>query len=82
MDGRQIDFRRGEEVEAAAALERVLEWTAPARGLLGIEVELPARNGAQRSLAQLAEGLPIEAIYGEAVAETAATYGVEASRAR
>jgi hypothetical protein len=82
MDGRQIDFRRGEEVEAAAALERMIEWTAPARDLLGIDVELPTRNGAQRDLARLAEGAPIEAIYREAVAETAATYGVEASRAR
>ena len=31
MSGRLIDFRRGEEIEAAAALEELLAWTEPAR---------------------------------------------------
>ena len=38
MSGRLIDFRRGVEVEAAAALDAVLAWTEPARSQLGIEV--------------------------------------------
>jgi glutamate---cysteine ligase / carboxylate-amine ligase len=74
MDGPMIDFRRAEEVEARAVLDEVLEWTAPARKRLGIDVELPERNGAQRARALLGEGHSIEQIYREAVEQTAITY--------
>ncbi len=74
MSGRLIDFRRGAEVEAAAALEELLAWTEPARAQLGIEVELPARNGAQRAREALDAGLAVEDIYRDAVAETKRTY--------
>ncbi|HWA53302.1 MAG TPA: YbdK family carboxylate-amine ligase [Solirubrobacterales bacterium] len=75
MSGRQIDFRRGEEIEAAAALEELLAWTEPARSELGIEVDLPAQNGAQRAREALDAGVSIEDIYRDAVAETKRTYG-------
>ncbi len=74
MSGRLIDFRRGEEIEAAAALEELLAWTEPARAQLGIDVDLPARNGAQRAREALDAGVSIEAIYRDAVAETKRTY--------
>ncbi len=74
MSGKLIDFRRGEEIEAAAALEELLAWTEPARSQLGIEVELPARNGAQRAREALDAGVSIEDIYRDAVAETKRTY--------
>lgn len=74
MAGRMIDFRRGVEVEARAALEELLAWTAPARSRLGIEVELPERNGAQRARESFEAGASIEQIYREAVAETRRTY--------
>jgi carboxylate-amine ligase len=74
MSGAQIDFRRGEEVGARAALERLLEWTAPARAALGIEPELPERNGAQRAREALDAGLSIEDIYRDAVRDTHRTY--------
>ena len=74
MSGHLIDFRRGEEIEAAAALEQLLAWTEPARSQLGIEVELPARNGAQRAHEALDAGVSIEDIYRDAVAETKRTY--------
>ncbi len=74
MSGKLIDFRRGEEVEAAAVLEELLAWTEPARSQLGIEVDLPARNGAQRAREALDAGLSIEDIYRDAVAETKRTY--------
>jgi len=74
MSGKLIDFRRGEEIEAAAALEELLAWTEPARGQLGIEVDLPARNGAQRAREALDAGLSIEDIYRDSVAETRRTY--------
>ncbi len=74
MSGRQIDFRRGVEVEAAAALESLLAWTEPARSQLGIEVDLPARNGAQRAREALDAGVAVEDVYRDAVAETKRTY--------
>lgn len=77
MDATLIDFRRGAEVEARASLDGILEWTGPARELLGVEVELPDANGAQRSRRALADGRSIEQIYREAVAETKRTYVAE-----
>ncbi len=74
MSGRQIDFRKGVEVEARAALEALLARTEAARERLGLEIELPDRNGAQRSRDALAAGMAIEDIYREAVAETRRTY--------
>jgi carboxylate-amine ligase len=74
MSGRLIDFRRGVEVEAAAALEGLLAWTEPARAQLGIEVDLPGRNGAQRAREALDSGVAIEDVFRDAVAETRRTY--------
>ncbi len=74
MSGKLVDFRRGEEIEAAAALEELLAWTEPARTQLGIDVDLPARNGAQRGREALVSGVSIEDVYRDAVAETKRTY--------
>jgi len=74
MEGKLIDFERREEVPARAAVERVVEWTAPGRAALGIEIELPDANGAQRARRALEAGRSIEDIYREAVAETKRTY--------
>ena len=74
MSGKLIDFRRGEQVEARAALEALIEWTGPARSQLGIEPRLPERNGAQRSREALDAGVAIEGIYRDAVRETHRTY--------
>ncbi len=77
MDGRMIDFRRGRELDTRAVLDEVLEWTAPARAGLGIDVDLPSENGAQRMRRELLSGTPVEEIYRDAVAETARTYAGE-----
>ena len=74
MSGRLIDFRRGEEIEARAALEGLLAWTDPARSQLGIEARLPERNGAQRAREALDAGVSIEDVYRDAVHETRRTY--------
>ncbi|HSR94562.1 MAG TPA: YbdK family carboxylate-amine ligase [Solirubrobacterales bacterium] len=74
MSGKLIDFRKGEEVEARAVLEAVLEWTAPARAGLGIEPQLPQKNGAQRAREALDAGVAIEDVYRDAVRETHRTY--------
>jgi carboxylate-amine ligase len=72
--GEMIDFRRGEAVSTERVLEQALEWTEPARAQLGIEAALPARNGAQRAREALDQGVSIEDIYRDAVAETKRTY--------
>jgi carboxylate-amine ligase len=74
MDGELIDFAAGRAIAARAALERVLEWVEPARGLLAVEIALPELNGAQRARRALEAGASIEEIYREAVAETRRTY--------
>jgi carboxylate-amine ligase len=75
MSGDLIAFRSGGKLlEMRAALERMLAWTEPARTQLGIEVDLPERNGAQRAREALDGGASIEDIYREAVAETKRTY--------
>lgn len=72
LDGELIDLARGEVYPAAAAAERLLEWTAPARADLGIEPQLPERNATQR---MRDAGLgPFESL-AESVRETAETYG-------
>jgi glutamate---cysteine ligase / carboxylate-amine ligase len=74
LSGKMIDFRSGVEVEAREALEEVLTWVEPARSQLGIEIQLPDRNGAQRAREALDAGIAIEDIYRDAVAETRRTY--------
>jgi carboxylate-amine ligase len=75
MDGKLIDFRAGGElVEAREALERVLGWTEPSRARLGLDVALPARNGAQRVREAIDAGASIEEIYADSVRETERTY--------
>ncbi len=82
MGGKMIDFRRGEEVGARAALDSVLAWTEPARTRLGIEVELPQRNGAQRARQALDSGVAIEDVYRDAVRETKRTYTADVGARR
>ena len=77
LDGRLIDLDRAEEYPAAAALDRLLAWTAPARGALGIEPGLPDENGALRQKRALAEGATMEDIYAAEVALTQRTYAAE-----
>ena len=74
LDGTQIDFSRGEVVATRDALSRLLEWTAPARDALGLEVEVPTDNGTQRARRALEAGSTIPDVYREAVAEAARTY--------
>jgi glutamate---cysteine ligase / carboxylate-amine ligase len=72
--GRMIDFRRGEEVSTRSVLEQVLVWTEPARAQLGLDPQLPERNGAERAREALDSGVSLEDVYRDAVAETRRTY--------
>jgi carboxylate-amine ligase len=86
LDGRLIDLERAEERPAAAEVERLLEWTAPACAELGLEVALAKRNGAQRQRRLLDSGTSMSEIYAASVAETESTYSdgraADASRLR
>jgi carboxylate-amine ligase len=77
MDGRLIDLDRAEEMAAPAAVEGLLEWTAPMRGELGIEPALPERNAAQRQRAAIAAGVPMHDVYAGSVRETRETFAGE-----
>ena len=74
LDGQLIDLKRGEPYPASTALERLLEWTSPVREELGIDVNLPPLNGAQRQRRLLDAGMSLNEVYGAMVAETRDTY--------
>jgi glutamate---cysteine ligase / carboxylate-amine ligase len=74
LEGTQIDFDAREVIPTRVALERLVEWTGPAREMLGLGVELPDENGAQRMRRALADGMPLADVYREAVDETRRTY--------
>jgi glutamate---cysteine ligase / carboxylate-amine ligase len=74
MDGEMIDFTRGVEVEARAAIERIIDWTTPARESLGLDIAVPSANGAQRARQAFAEGDTIAEIYRRALEDTRRTY--------
>jgi len=77
MDGRLIDLASAAEQPAPAALEGLLTWTAPMRSELGIDVALPALNGAQRQRRAFAAGATMEDVYATCVQETRQTYAQE-----
>jgi glutamate---cysteine ligase / carboxylate-amine ligase len=77
LDGKLIDLARAEEYHAAAARDRLLAWTMPARMALGIDIALPEENGAQRQKRALAEGATIEEVYTAEVELTQRTYAPE-----
>jgi glutamate---cysteine ligase / carboxylate-amine ligase len=81
QDGKMIDFERVEEFPAAAVGERLLAWTAPVRGELGIEPAFPALNGAQRQRRAIDSGADMRDVYAAAVKETRETYVQEAKAA-
>jgi len=77
LDEKLIDLERGEEFPAAAAADRLLAWTAPARSELGIEPAVGGENGAQRQRRALEAGQDIEDVYAAEVARTQRTYAAE-----
>ncbi len=77
LDGRLIDFDRGEEYPARAAIERLAAWTEPMRAELGIELGFPERNGAQRQRRMIEAGATREEVFAASVNETRASYSEE-----
>jgi glutamate---cysteine ligase / carboxylate-amine ligase len=77
LDGKLIDLELREEYPAAAAADRLLEWTGPARAQLGLDPVLPDENGAQRQRRALERGASMEEVFAAEVAETQRTYARE-----
>ena len=77
LDGRLIDLDRAEEYPARQAIERLLAWTAPVRGELGIEPVFPDQNGAQRQRRMMQDGATREEVFAATVAQTRQTYTQE-----
>jgi carboxylate-amine ligase len=79
LDGELLDLDRAEAYPAAEATERLLNWCAPVRAELGIEVALPSLNGAQRQRRMTDTGLSLPDAYAAVVAETRETYATSAA---
>src|SRR3954470_22342381 len=77
LDGKMIDNERREEFPAAALPDRLMAWTGPARAALGLDVQLPERNGAQRQREAIEQGMSIEEAYAAEVAVTQHSYANE-----
>jgi glutamate---cysteine ligase / carboxylate-amine ligase len=73
-EGKMIDFEAREEIPTKAAIERLLEWTAPAREAYGLPADLPEANGAVRARRALEAEATIADVYRQAVEETRRTY--------
>ena len=74
LDGDLLDLECLEPYPGAAAAERLLDWTAPIRSELGVEIALPSLNGAQRQRRLIDGGMGIEEIYASVEGETRDTY--------
>ena len=81
LDGNLVDIEREQEYPAAAAVERLLAWTAPVRAELGIDPAFPALNGAQRQRRAIDAGASMQEVYAATVRETSQTYVREAETA-
>ncbi len=79
LDGDLLDLDRAEAYPAAEATERLLNWCAPVRAELGIDVSLPTLNGAQRQRRMTDTGVSLPEAYAAVVAETRDTYAASAA---
>ena len=79
LDGELLDLDRAEAYPAAEATERLLNWCAPVRAELGIDVALPSLNGAQRQRRMTDTGVSLPEAYAAVVAETRDTYAASAA---
>jgi glutamate---cysteine ligase / carboxylate-amine ligase len=73
-EGKMIDFDAREEVPTKAAIQRLYEWTTPARAAVGIAAEMPEANGAVRARRALEAQATIADVYRQSVEETRRTY--------
>jgi glutamate---cysteine ligase / carboxylate-amine ligase len=77
LDGKLLDLESGEQYPALEAVERLAEWTAPARADHGIELGSLVPNGAQRQRRLIDAGVPMEEVFADATRETRETYAAQ-----
>ncbi len=74
LDGELLDLERGDAYPARAAIDRLLAWTEPVRGELGLAVELPARKRRATPASAAGAGMTLIEAYAATVEATRATY--------
>ncbi len=74
LDGQLLDLPGAVPYPASHAAERLLAWTTSMRAELGLEVKLPAANGAQRQRELLATGISLQEVYAQVVEHTRDSY--------
>jgi carboxylate-amine ligase len=74
LDGELIDLERRRPYPASETIDRLLQWTAPARAELEIDASFPEGNGAQRQRRMMGAGISLPEVYANTVAETRETY--------
>jgi glutamate---cysteine ligase / carboxylate-amine ligase len=77
LDGRLLDLQAAVEYPARGAIERLAAWSEPVRAELGIDINFPERNGAQRQRAMIESGASREEVFAASVAETLRSYSQE-----
>jgi glutamate---cysteine ligase / carboxylate-amine ligase len=78
LAGKLLDLDSGAEYLATEIVDRLAEWTAPARAEHGIELgPALAPNGAQRQRRLIEAGVPMTEVFGGTVRETRETYAAE-----
>jgi glutamate---cysteine ligase / carboxylate-amine ligase len=67
LSGELLDLRTNEVRPARAAIEQLIEWTAPVADELGVTpyLAVPAANAAERQIARRAEGASFAEVYAE-----------------
>jgi glutamate---cysteine ligase / carboxylate-amine ligase len=72
LSGRLIDLRTNDVRSARAAIEDLIEWTAPVADELGVTpyLTVPAANAAERQIARRAEGASFAEVYAEQLVRT------------
>lgn len=79
LTGKLIDLRAREEYEARAVASRLLSWTEPMRGELGLEPVLWEQGASERLRTAVESAGSIKQAYGASVDQTEASYSAIAT---
>jgi carboxylate-amine ligase len=71
LSGSLLDPTTNEVRPARAELERLAEWIGPVADELGVTLQMPVTNAAERQIARIEEGWSLEEIYAEQAASVA-----------
>ena len=77
LDGKLLDLETAQQYPAREVVERLAEWTAPARADHGIELGSLVPNGAQRQRRLIEAGVGMEDVFVGTTRETRETYAAQ-----